>query len=123
MAMEKENFLYFAESDVATTGEALCPPSSAFLGLDPISATQTRLSFKAQSGAAVDDDVLITHANISADPDIHKRVAEWVARMLSNPAGKFIVAADDELNVYNEGAGGSVASGSLLMSTVAVTKA
>jgi len=121
--MNKENFLYFAESDVATTGEALCPPSSAFLGLDPISAVTTRLSFKAQSGAAVDDDVLITHANISADPYIHRKIAQWISNGLSNPAGKFIVMADDELNVYNESADRSVASGHLLMSTVAVTKA
>ena len=121
--MEKDNFLYFAEADVATTGEALCAPASSFLGLDPISAVTTRLSFKAQSGAAVDDDVLITHANISADPQIHRKVAQWVANGLSNPAGKFIVMADLELGVYNESANDTVANNSLLMSTVAVTKA
>ncbi len=121
--MTKENFLYFAEADVATTGEALCAPASSFLGLDPISATTTRLSFKAQSGAAVDDDVLITHANISVDASIHRKVAAWAARALSNPAGKYIDMADLELTLYNEGVNATVANGGLLMSTVAVTKA
>ena len=32
------NYLYFAEAEVETTGEAAMYPASSFIGLDPISA-------------------------------------------------------------------------------------
>ena len=43
------NYLYFAEGAVETTGEAAMFPASAFLGVDPISATTSRVSFKARN--------------------------------------------------------------------------
>ena len=71
------NYLYFAEGAVETTGEAAMYPASAFLGADPISATTTRLSFKARNNTAVDDDVLVEHASGK-----HVEVAELIASIL-----------------------------------------
>jgi hypothetical protein len=73
------NYLFFGQADLAdyTTSTGAVYPASSFLGLDPISATTTRLSFKAAIGTLVDDDVLIEHANGK-----HKEVAELIANAL-----------------------------------------
>ncbi len=71
------NYLYFAEGAVETTGEAAMFPADAFLGADPISATTTRLSFKARNNTAVDDDILVEHASAK-----HVEVAELIASLL-----------------------------------------
>ncbi len=51
--------------------------------------------------------VVLTHANISADTDIHKEVITRFHKAIANPAkGKLIVIADDVNAVYaNEFAG------------------
>ena len=92
------NYLYFAEGAVETTGEAAMYPASSFTGLDPISATTTRLSFKARNGTAVDDDVLITHGT-----GHHYKVAELISSLMepSNvTTDKFVVVADEVNGVY-----------------------
>ena len=98
------NYLYFAEGTVTATGTGALFPASAFTGLDAISTTTTRVSFKARSGAAVDDDVLLKHA-----VGKHKEVAELIATVLepsSVTTGKFIVVADEEHGIYlNNGNG------------------
>ena len=93
------NCLYFAEGAVETTGEAAMYPASSFTGLDPISATTTRLSFKARNGTAVDDDVLLTHSS-----GYHHKVAEAIATLLepsSITTDKFVVVADEVNSVYS----------------------
>lgn len=111
------NYLYFAEAAVETTGEAAMYPASAFLGADPISATTTRLSFKARNNTAVDDDVLITHASGK-----HVEVAELIASVLEpSPVTrtKFIVVADQEHGVYLDNGNGAGLTGAVTVSTIA----
>ena len=53
-----ETYLYFAENLGANAaGDCCVYPASTFTGIDPISATTTRISFKALAGTAADDDI------------------------------------------------------------------
>jgi len=111
------NYLYFAEGAVETTGEAAMYPASAFLGLDPISATTTRLSFKARNNTAVDDDVLLEHASAK-----HVEVAELIATLLEpSPVTrtKFIVVADEANGVFLDNGNGAGLTGTVEVTTIA----
>jgi hypothetical protein len=111
------NYLYFAEGTVSTTGTGAMYPASAFLGADPISATTTRLSFKARNNTAVDDDVLLTHASGK-----HVEVAELIASVLEpSPVTrtKFIVVADEEHSVYLDNGNGAGLTGVVEVGTIA----
>ena len=112
------NYLYFAEgNDSNATGEACMFPASAFIGLDPISDTTTRISFKARNNTAVDDDVLLTHTTGK-----HKEVAELIAALLApSPVtrSKFIVVADQDNSVYFDGGFGAGLNGAVTVTTIA----
>ena len=112
------NYLYFAEGNGSNaTGEACMFPASAFKGLDPISNTTTRLSFKARNNTAVDDDVLLTHTTGK-----HKEVAELIASILApSPVtrGKFIVVADEANSVYLDNGNGAGLTGTVEVTTIA----
>ena len=111
------NYLYFGEGTVETTGTGAMFPASAFLGADPISATTTRLSFKARNGTAVDDDVLVEHASGK-----HVEFAELIASLLEpSPVTrtKFIVVADEEHGVYLDDGNGAGITGTVEVTTVA----
>ena len=111
------NYLYFAEGAVETTGEAAMFPASAFLGADPISATTTRLSFKARNNTAVDDDVLVEHASGK-----HVEVAELIASILEpSPVTrtKFIVVSDEVNGVYLSNGNGAGITGAVEVTTIA----
>jgi len=111
------NYLYFAEGAVETTGEAAMFPASAFLGVDPISATTTRLSFKARNNTPVDDDVLVQHASAK-----HVEVAELIASLLEpSPVTrtKFIVVADEANGIYLSNGNGAGLTGTVEVTTIA----
>ena len=111
------NYLYFGEGTVETTGTGAMFPASAFLGADPISATTTRLSFKARNGTAVDDDVLVEHASGK-----HVEFAELIASVLEpSPVTrtKFIVVADEVNGVYLDNGNGAGVTGTVEVTTVA----
>ena len=111
------NYLYFAEGTVETTGEACMFPASSFIGLDPISNTSTRISFKSRNGADTDDDVLINHASGK-----HKEVAELIASVLEpSPVTrtKFIVVADEANGVYLDNGNGAGLAGTVEVTTQA----
>ena len=112
------NYLYFAEGNGSNaTGEACMFPASAFKGLDPISNTTTRLSFKARNNTAVDDDVLLTHTTGK-----HKEVAELIASVLApSPVTrtKFIVVADQDNSVYLDNGNGAGLTGAVTVTTIA----
>ena len=112
------NYLYFAEGTVAAAGTAAMYPASSFIGLDPISDTTTRLSFKSVNNAGVgDDDVLITHASGK-----HTQVAELIASVLEpDPSnrGKFIAVADQENGVYLDNGNGAGLEGAVTVTTLA----
>ena len=111
------NYLYFAEGAVETTGEAAMYPASSFIGLDPISASTTRLSFKSRNNAgAGDDDILLNHTGR------HSLVAELIASILEpSPGnrGKFIVVADEVNGIYLDNGNGAGLSGTVTVTTLA----
>ena len=111
------NYLYFAEGTPTATGTAAMYPADAFLGFDPISATTTRLSFKARNNTAVDDDVLVQHASGK-----HVEVAELIASVLeASPVTrtKFIVVADEANSVYLNNGNGAGLTATVEVTTIA----
>ena len=94
----KETYLYFAEN-LGADAAADCHvyPASTFLGCDPISATTTRISFKAIAGTAADDDVLLTHVTGK-----FKQVCEALANALNDDNGELVVFADEDNTIYTK---------------------
>jgi len=94
----KETYLYFAENLGANAaGESHVYPASTFLGVDPISATTTRISFKALAGTLADDDILLTHVTGK-----FKQVCEALADALSDSSGELVVFADEDNVIYTK---------------------
>ena len=92
----KETYLYFAENESAdAAGDSHVYPASTFTGIDPISATTTRISFKALAGTAADDDILLTHVTGK-----YKQVCEALADAMSSTGGELVVFADEDNGVY-----------------------
>ena len=111
------NYLYFMEGRGTATGEGAMFPASSFTGVDPISATTTRLSFQARNGAYVDDDILLTHASGK-----HVEVAGLIASVLeASPVTrtKFIVVADEVNGVYLDNGNGAGLNGVVEVTTIA----
>ena len=93
----KETYLYFAENESADgAGDSHVYPASTFLGVDPISDTTTRISFKALAGTAADDDILLTHVTGK-----YKQVCEALALALSDTSGELVVFADEDNTIYH----------------------
>ena len=92
----KETYLYFAENESADgAGDSHVYPASTFTGIDPISATTTRISFKALAGTAADDDILLTHVTGK-----FKEVCEALADAMSSTTGELVVFADEDNTIY-----------------------
>ena len=93
-----ETYLYFAENEGANAaGDCAVYPASTFTGIDPISDTTTRISFKALAGTAADDDILLTHVTGK-----FRQVAEALADALSNDSGELVIFADEDNAVYSK---------------------
>ena len=93
-----ETYLYFAENLGANAaGDCCVYPASTFTGIDPISATTTRISFKALAGTAADDDILLTHVTGK-----FKEVAEALADALSDDNGELVIFMDEDNAVYSK---------------------
>ena len=93
---DKETYLYFAENLGAdAAGDAVVYPASTFTGIDPISATTTRISFKALAGTAADDDILLTHVTGK-----YKQVCEALADAMSDTGVGLVVFADEDNAIY-----------------------
>jgi len=94
----KETYLYFAENLGAdTAADSHVYPASTFTGVDPISATTTRISFKANAGTAADDDILLTHVTGK-----FKQVCEALADALNDSSGELVVFADEDNVIYTK---------------------
>ena len=93
-----ETYLYFAENESAdAASDCAVYPASTFTGIDPISATTTRISFKALAGTAADDDILFTHVTGK-----YKEVCEALADALSSDNGELVVFADEDNAIYSK---------------------
>jgi len=94
----KETYLYFAENLGANAiGDAAVFPASKFLGVNPISATTTRISFQALTGNAADDDVLLTHVTGK-----FKEVCQALADALNSDGPDMVVFADEDNTIYTK---------------------
>ena len=95
--MQKENYLYFALTGTAgdAVTDAACYPASSLLTIQPSAATTSTLYFKDSTNTAAVNTVILTHANISADAKVHKRIALAVAKIAANPGrGKVLTVVD-----------------------------
>ena len=93
-----ETYLYFAENLCAdAAGDCAVYPASTFTGIDPISATTTRISFKALAGTAADDDILVTHVTGK-----FKSIAQALANALSDDSGELVVFMDEDNTIYSK---------------------
>ena len=93
-----ETYLYFAENLGANAaGDCAVYPASTFTGIDPISATTTRISFKALAGTVADDDILVTHVTGK-----FKSIAQALANALSDDSGELVVFMDEDNAIYSK---------------------
>ena len=93
-----ETYLYFAENESAdAASDCAVYPASTFTGIDPISDTTTRISFKALAGTAADDDILFTHVTGK-----FKSIAEALAAALSDDSGELVIFADEDNTIYSK---------------------
>ena len=98
--MDAENYLYFS-GDITADADGLLIPVSKIRGTDYGSATTTKIRFEAIPNTAAEGVISLTHANVSADSDIHGKVSKRFLKILANPAkGKTIVVADDVNSFY-----------------------
>lgn len=101
---QKENYLYFALTGTAgdAANDASCFPVSDLLGTQVASATTTKVfhtdstNLTGLNGAGGKVNVItLTHENISTNANIHKKIAEAVARIAANPGrGKVLTVVD-----------------------------
>jgi len=93
-----ETYLYFAENLGAdAAGDCAVYPASTFTGIDPVSDTTTRISFKAMAGTAADDDILVTHVTGK-----FKSIAEALADALSDDSGELVIFMDEDNAIYSK---------------------
>ena len=93
-----ETYLYFAQNEGGdAAADCAVYPASTFTGIDPISDTTTRISFKALAGTAADDDILFTHVTGK-----FKSIAEALADALSDDSGELVIFADEDNAIYSK---------------------
>ena len=93
-----ETYIYFAENLGANAaGDCAVYPASTFTGIDPISDTTTRISFKALAGTAADDDILVTHVTGK-----FKSIAQALANALSDDSGELVIFMDEDNTIYSK---------------------
>ena len=128
----KDNYLYFALTGTAgdAANDAACFPVSDLLGSQPASATTTKLFYTdstnltGMNGTSGKVNVItLTHANISADANIHKKVARAVARIAANPGrGKVLTVVDTANGVVAEEFEGLNDTTQVSCTTIAITQ-
>ena len=93
-----ETYLYFAENESAdAASDCAVYPASTFTGIDPVSDTTTRISFKALAGTAADDDILVTHVTGK-----FKSICEALADALSDDSGELVIFMDEDNTIYSK---------------------
>ena len=91
-----ETYIYFAENLGANAaGDCVVYPASTFTGIDPIGDAQTRISFKALTGNAADDDILVTH-----ESGKFKEFCQALALALNTTKGGTVVFIDQDNKIF-----------------------
>jgi len=113
-----ENYLYFGEGGGANaTTEAALYPASRFIGVEPASATTTRIFFESpigdvDGGGGIGDYVEVTHADTHATAGSYHRckiIAQAMAEAVNagpHADGKLISIIDVDNAVYFGGIAG-----------------
>jgi len=113
-----ENYLYFGEGGGANaTTEAALYPASRFIGVEPATATTTRIFFDSpvgdvDGGGGVGDFVEVTHADTHATAGSYHRckiIAQAMAEAVNagpHADGKLISIIDVDNGVYFGGIAG-----------------
>ena len=113
-----ENYLYFGEGGGANaTTEAALYPASRFIGVEPATATTTRIFFESpigdvDGGGGVGDFVEVTHADTHATAGSYHRckiIAQAMAEAVNagpHADGKLISIIDVDNGVYFGGIAG-----------------
>ena len=87
-----DTYIYIAQGSGAdAAGDSVLYPAANFTGADPISATTTRISFKALTGNAADDDIVITHQSGK-----YKEFCQALALALNSTKGGTVVFIDQD---------------------------
>ena len=111
--MVKENYMFFAKSGTVgdANSDAAMYPVSSFMSTQALSATTTGVYFKDVTGDYNDTStnggkvnlVTLTHVNISADANIHTKVAKALAKIAANAGkGKVLTVVDTANGVVAE---------------------
>ena len=110
-----ENYLYFGEGGGANaTTEAALYPASKFIGVEPATATTTRLFFESpindvDGGGGVGDYIEVTHADTHATAGSYHRckiIAQAMAEAVNagpHAGGGLISVIDVDNNIYFKG--------------------
>ena len=107
-----ENYLYFGEGGGAdATTEAALYPASKFIGVEPATATTTRIFFESpindvDGGGGVGDFIEVTHADTHATSGSYHRckiIAQAMAEAVNagpHADGKLISVIDVDNDIY-----------------------
>ena len=91
-----DTYIYISTGQGADApGRSVLYPVANFTGVDPISATTSRISFKALTGNAADDDILVTH-----ESGKYKELCQALALALNTDKGGTIVFVDQDNEIY-----------------------
>tara|TARA_A100001515_G_scaffold137970_1_gene131104 strand:- start:60 stop:410 length:351 start_codon:yes stop_codon:yes gene_type:complete len=91
-----DTYIYISSGAGAdAAGDSVLYPAANFTGIDPISATTSRISFKALTGNAADDDILVTH-----ESGKFKELCQALALALNNSKGGTVVFIDQDNEIY-----------------------
>ena len=93
----KETYLYFGDNKGSNAaGDSVVYPASGFRGIDPISATTSRISFLSTSGDNLDDDILVTHASGK-----YKELCEAMAILMNSDKNDLVVVYDEDNSIIH----------------------
>lgn len=91
-----EQYFYFGESTVETTGEAICFPLSKLLGIRPASSSSISIHYQAVDGTGDADDVTLTHTGTST-----KKAMNELVKVFSTKTNKPVTVVADRLGTAN----------------------
>tara|TARA_B100000424_G_C22817160_1_gene437294 strand:- start:69 stop:419 length:351 start_codon:yes stop_codon:yes gene_type:complete len=93
-----DTYIYISKGAGAdAAGDSVLYPVANFTGVDPISADTTRISFKALTGNAADDDILITH-----ESGKFKEFCQALALALNTDKGGTVIFIDQDNKIFFE---------------------
>jgi len=91
-----DTYIYISKGAGAdAAGDSVLYPAANFTGIDPISATTSRISFKALTGNAADDDILVTHESAK-----YKELCQALALALNTDKGGTVIFIDQDNEIY-----------------------